>query len=99
MYTLNADGGIYGPDGYLGNWISPVGSAGLYEARATLMSGSSPVGTLNSWLALSTTRTWTIVDTAPGGISKFCTIRIEIRDAATSTVRDTADITLEADRT
>ena len=76
------------------NWITPTSSASLYEVRATKVSGDTPNAgsALNTWLACSTTRSWALYLT---GLGRFdCVLTIEIRDAATQTVRDTATITM-----
>lgn len=79
-----------------GDWINPKASApGSYEIRATLVSGDTPAGTLGSWLALSTTRTWTNnkLGAAPG--VRECQLTIEIRLGAT--VLDTTTVDLYAE--
>ena len=82
-----------------GQWltISPVevSSAALFEMRATLVSGTIPTGTaLGSWLSMDTNRTWTITNGAAQPLIVQCVLLIEIRDVATQTVQDTAEITL-----
>jgi hypothetical protein len=79
-----------------GDWISPKSAApGSYEIRATLNSGDTPVGTLGSWLALTSTRTWSL--TKPGNIAGFreCELTVEIRLGAT--VLDSTIVTLSAE--
>lgn len=78
-------------------WDSIPSTVGNYEVRATLNSGTTPTGTLNTWLNLGTTREWTL--TASTGNFLTCNLTIEIRDTATSTVRATATLTLESDAT
>ena len=78
-------------------WDSVPSTVGNYEVRATLNSGTTPTGTLNTWLNLGTTQTWTL--TAPTGNFRTCNLTIEIRDTATSTVQATAILTLESDAT
>lgn len=81
----------------LGNWIAPTSAAGAnYEVRATELSGSVTSGTIGSWEALDTTRTWTLTRTAVGTAN--CTLTIEIRLASSGAVLDTATITLEANK-
>lgn len=86
-FTLNSDGTISiaadetQPSG-LGDsrWIEPTSSApGLYEAQATVVSGSG-TGTTGSWLALTTNRTWSVFRSprAGSGTDQFI-IDIEIR--------------------
>lgn len=51
----------------LGNWISPTSSApGLYEIKAEVLLGSVTGSATGSWLAMTSTRTWTIALTGPG---------------------------------
>ncbi len=80
----------------LGNWVTPTGNASLYEVfvavvAGTLTAGSSATG---AWLALSSTQSWLV--TATGGTAKSADITVQVRDTATSTVRATANVTLEA---
>lgn len=80
-----------------GNWIFPTSAAGAnYEARATVNSGSLTSGTTGSWIALSSSRSWTLDQTSVGAIS--CNLTIEIRHATSLAVLDTASITLEAEK-
>lgn len=77
------------------NWITPTTSASLYEVRATKVSGDAfqPTGSaLGTWLPCTSNRQWQLMLT---GLGRFdCVLTIEIRDAATQTVRDTATITM-----
>lgn len=96
--TYTSNGGYAGTDGVTNgtNWITPTTSASLYEVRATKVSGDTPNAgsALNTWLPCTTTRSWALYLT---GVGRFdCVLTIEIRDAATQTVRDTATITLMA---
>lgn len=102
-YTLNSTGaeqetitGIGAGTVTIGNWVVPTNLASLYEvyvsvSSGTLSSGGSATG---SWLSLGTTRSWLV--TATSGSVKTAVISVQIRDAATSTVRATASVTLEA---
>lgn len=101
-YRLNASNGLVykmNPNGTwvsLGYyWVDPTGEAPNYEVRATLNSGDNPTGTEGSWLALTSTRDWYLVQSSAG--ATMCNLTIEIRDAATQTVRDTATVYLEAE--
>ena len=81
----------------LENWITPTSFAGAnYEVQATVNSGSLSSGTTGSWLALNTTRTWT-VSRSTTGVST-CNLTIEIRRASDSVVLDTVTIALQAAR-
>jgi hypothetical protein len=95
---LNSDGTISKDDGNLANytdteWVSPTstGIGSSYEVRATMTSGVTPVGTFNSWIALSTNRTWSLSRSSLGTTNSAFTL--EIRDTATDTVQDSAAIT------
>jgi hypothetical protein len=100
VYRLTSGGVISGTQGTntivsIGTWLG-AGSAADYEVRATLASGDTPTGTLGSWLALSTTRSWTLVSTGPGVLEAILTI--EIRDVATHTTLTTSTVTMQAER-
>lgn len=81
----------------LEQWCTPTSAASDYEVLATLVTGSLSSGTTGSWLALSSTQTWT--RTASVGTSQFCSFTVQIRKTGTSTVLDSATINLEADAT
>lgn len=99
-YRLNTSGdaqqdqgsGVY--SNISGEWLVS-GAASDYEVRATETSGTVSTGTIGVWQALSSTRTWTVA--ASIGLEKTCVLSVSIRDAATSTVQDTASITLYHD--
>ncbi len=79
-----------------GDWVNPKSAApGSYEIRATLNSGDGPVGTVGSWLALTSTRTWSL--TKPGFVagSRECELTIEIRLG--TAVLDSTIVTLRAE--
>lgn len=101
-YTLNTSGIVQKTEGgsttTLETWLL-VGASSGYEARATVLSGDSPTGSaLATWLALSTTRAWTLTDAVNDGIPLTCSLSVEIRDTATNTVQDTAIITITSER-
>ena len=77
------------------NWVTPTSSASLYEVRATKVSGDAfqPTGSdLGVWLPCTSNREWQLL---LSGIGRFdCVLTIEIRDAATQTIQDTATITM-----
>jgi hypothetical protein len=80
----------------IGDWISPKsGAPGSYEVRADLAPGSMALssGTVGSWLALTSSRTWT-VERSFVGVSES-TIDVQIRLGGT--VLTTARITLYAE--
>lgn len=97
--TFESDGDIITVGSFTvdaGDWISPKSAApGSYEIRATLNSGDTPTGTLGSWLALSSNRTWTL--TKPGTLLgiRECELTIEIGFGGT--VLDSTIVTLTAE--
>lgn len=86
-YSVDSDGQIYTNGGVAERWLQPWGSPVSYEVRATLASGSTPTGTLNTWQTCDTDRTWSIT-----GASS--TLTIEIRHATSLEVLDTATISM-----
>ncbi len=100
-YSLENDGDIIegistGPTD-TGDWITPTSAAGSgYEVRATLDSGSLDSGTTGSWLSLGTTRTWGVA-AASTPSSQSASLTIEIRDASSLVVLDSATVNLSAD--
>jgi hypothetical protein len=93
--TLNSAGTWLERGGSNGTWIDGVNPASAYEARWTNTSGTLSYGTADTWLALSTTRSWGVQKSSPVGI-KSCSGTLEIREAASGTVLDSASVTLEA---
>lgn len=83
----------------IGTWLLS-GSPGDYHCRMTMVSGTtfsgSPTG---SWLSLSTSRLWTLVDPAAGLPSVQGEGLIEIRDASTLDILDSATVNLSSRRT
>ena len=102
-YRVDSDAFVYTAANFNGvysvqeQWDSDPSTVGNYEVRATLVSGNTPTGSAlaPSWLLLSSDRTWELV-ASPGNVL-VCTLTIEIRDTATSTVRATATVNLTAD--
>ena len=76
-------------------WCTPTGEAVNYEVLVTVTAGTLTSGTSGSWIALSTTRTWT--RDAAIGTNELCTFTVQIRRVGSGTVLDTATITLNAD--
>ena len=74
------------------------GAASDYEVRVTLSLGTLSSGTTGTWQNLGTSRSWTVVDTTFDGIISEADIVVEIRDATTLMILDTATITLQAER-
>jgi hypothetical protein len=89
------DNNVFGYENTGLTWMG-AGTASNFQVRATIVSGSVSSGTIGTWENLGTTRTWTRQRIAVGVV--VCTLTIEIRDVATATVRDTAQIVLIAER-
>lgn len=98
-YTLNASGIVQatqsGSTTTLETWLVN-GSNTNFEVRATQTSGTAITGTFGTWQVMSTSRAWSIV--AGVGSTVSGTMSIEIRIAGTTTVLDTASITLTSER-
>lgn len=92
--TFNTSGQVVaiGDSGTEYTWLNS-GAAGDYEIRATLQSGSVDSGTTGSWLALSSSRSWSIDEASN---IQQAELLIEIRDVATSTVIDSGTSYLTA---
>lgn len=96
-YIIKSDGTIAGPASgtVLETWLSG-GGAGSYAARATYISGTAPVGTLGSWLPLSSDVSWSLTDSSQGDSGVACTLLVEIGLAGTGVALDSAQITITA---
>lgn len=71
------------------------GDFSSYYVRATLVSGGTPSGTLNSWLQTNTNLSWTISVTT--GISETSVVNIEISNKSDgSVILDSHQVTLDA---
>lgn len=104
-YRLHSDGTIDGTAATSLNWANNLGTwlvNGLnsdFEVRATLNSGALDAASsaTGSWLVLSTARLWYCFrDGVFGAGQQVANLTIEIRDASTLGVLDTATITLSA---
>jgi len=89
-YTLSHD-----------DWADPASASpgALYEIRATKSSGSESslsTGTLNSWQALSSNRTYELLNNFQNNSTMDIVLKIEVRDVATQTIQDTGYYKLEA---
>jgi len=100
-YRLKSNGEIEivqdGVNAFYAYWVYPQsGAPGPYRVRATRLS-SSPGGVLtgsglNTWLALTTTREWTLTRSTSGYASEQLLIEIDAGDGA---VIDNATIYME----
>jgi hypothetical protein len=74
---------VCGIESNSGTWLLS-GTGSNYEARVTKTAGDDlTTGTVNTWLALSSTRSWGLTETRNGFFSKTFTGTLEIRDAST----------------
>lgn len=108
LYGVDADGTVIEntvdqtSTMFFENWISDAAAAGNYDVMATLASGTTPTGTLGSWLALSADHSWSISVSPPGftgGAHVSCVLTVKIRERASGTVKATATITMTATAT
>lgn len=88
IYNVNSNGTIQASNGSyqtVGNWITPTSLAsGSYEIYVSKTSGSLTAGTLNTWLALSSTYTWVT------SVNASATLSVSIRKG--TTVLDTGTV-------
>lgn len=98
-YRLNSNGKVYdvknGTASLIEDWVTPNSAASNYECFVTVTSGTLSSGTSGSWLSLGTTRDWSVTQTAIG--VKTCVFTVDIRKISTTTVLDSATITIEAE--
>jgi hypothetical protein len=64
--------------------------------RATLQSGDTPSGTLNTWLQLNTTRQWSVTASAQGQV-RFSSLLIQISLDGGNTVASSGTYQIEAE--
>ena len=101
--TYNISGGMTFPSDLTGQWLTG-GSVSDFSVRATASFSTGVIsGTFNTWLSLSTTRTWTVSATAVGN-DDYQTGNLDMTidiayTADTSTIIDTAFIQLSATAT
>ena len=100
-WRIDSDGYMY--EGYNGTYFATnqwtADAVANYEVRATVDTGSTPTGSATAtWLACSSDRDWTVTDTTFDELVKSSNLTIEVRDAATATVRATCYIDLYAER-
>lgn len=77
-----------------GEWLV-TGSAGDYQVQGTWQTGTGATGGPTGWVALSTTRDYTLTAGAGNGTVDR-DLFVEIRDATTLSVLDTATISFSA---
>jgi hypothetical protein len=88
-YTLDNDAGVIS-----GNWIDPQSGMAGFSVRATLVSGVTPSGTLNTWLQITEPRVWSVTRNTVGSSSG--TITIDIAVAGSTTPIDSVNVQLGA---
>ena len=99
-YQLNSSGNAEysengGAYGLLEAWCIPAAQAVNYECYATLVSGSLTSGTLGTWLALSSSQSWSVVQNFLG--TADAVINVGIRRVSTTTILASADIEMNAE--
>jgi len=68
--TISRDGSV----SIVANWVTPTLLAGDWEIRAVLESGDSPSqGVLNTWLPLTSNRSWVLSRSTEGFLLTFLT--------------------------
>lgn len=101
-YRLSSDGKVYwtyntGTGGLdlLESWVVPNAAASDYEAYVSVTTGSVGGSATGSWLSLGSNREWNVLTSSyPETVSAV--ISVQIRKIGTTTVLDTATITLSA---
>ncbi len=95
-YALNADGSVSATGGSPAPWLVPQAGMTLFEARATVTSGSLSSGTTGAWLALGgTDRIWQRNQIGVG--SSSATVLFEIRRIGDTTVLASASVSFFAE--
>ena len=100
-FRLNTDGTITATGNLTSysdtNWYEPTttGIGSSYQVQVTASGDTSSLtGTLNSYQTISSARSWTLsTSTTPQAV----TLSVSVRDVATSTVQDTATITMSVE--
>jgi hypothetical protein len=92
-FAVSSDGYVYPSPGTAYQWKSPSASAGDYDVRYTLNSGTLNSGTTGTWMALSTTRVIVGYRTPPEGAGTSAqNITVEIRLHASGVVLATGTV-------
>lgn len=100
-YSLTNAGDVFGTTTLngavdIGDWISPKSAApGSYEARADVVFGSVTGAATGSWLALTSTRTWTLSSSSPGFASARLTVSIRLSGTTLTTA--TVDLSTQVE--
>jgi len=104
-YEVQSGGTVHktGPGGEdieVETWLL-VGSASDYEIMVTVNSSTVPLGgsATATWLSLGTTRSWTLTDSTADAVGESAEILVQIRDATSHAILDSATITMSAQGT
>lgn len=98
-YSLTSAGDVIATDTLngptdIGDWISPKsGAPGSYECRADVVFGSVTGDSTGAWLALTSTRVWTLSRSTPG--FQAARITVSIRLGGTTLTTATIDLTVQ----
>ncbi|MDX2298231.1 MAG: Ig-like domain-containing protein [Xanthomonadaceae bacterium] len=91
-------GGTYDEQSPFDEWLEPESatSGAQFEVQAVPVSGAVSAGTVNQWWSLgnATPRDWTLTRTAAG--TSQAVINVQLRQAGTSTVLASTNVTLNA---
>lgn len=100
-FRLNTDGTITATGNLTSysdtNWYEPTttGIGSSYQVQVTATGDTSSLsGSTGTYLTISSARSWTLFST---GEPKAVTLSVSVRDVATSTVQDTATITMSVE--
>lgn len=97
-YTLSSAGTESSNTGSINNTWLISGVASDYEVRATVNTGALTGGSATgAWLSLLSSRAWTCMRALDSSGLEQATLTIEVRDAATLAVLDTAAVSLYAE--
>jgi hypothetical protein len=97
-FRLHSNGGVYYQEaagtwaGPIYNWVTPTTSAPNYEVFVSVTGDELSTGTIDSWIALTSTQSWNILSV---GVRKEAVLTVSIRPTGGSAI-DTATITLGA---
>lgn len=80
---------------FLETWCTPSGQAVNYEVFVTATGSALTIGSLNTWVALSSTQTWRL--DAGIGQNLTATLSVTVRRVGTTSPTYTATIDLNAD--
>jgi predicted dehydrogenase len=101
QYQLENDGDINATGGTntvtdRGDWLAPKQNMSQFECRFHVTSGSLTSGTVDTWLNLGTTRTWTVTRSTDGTSTVVGTL--EIGYAGLNTALKSCTVTITANR-